>query len=82
MNAENNKKLKKVVIPSTVRKIGKQAFVNCKKLKNIVIKTKKLKNNSIGKKAFKGISAKAVIKVPKAKQVVYRKILKKKGIIL
>ena len=79
---KNNKKVKKIVIPSTVKKIGKQAFFNCKKLKNIVIKTKKLKNNSIGKKAFKGISAKAVIKVPKTKQVVYRKILKKKGIIL
>ena len=79
---KNNKKVKKIMIPSTVKKIGKQAFFNCKKLKNIVIKTKKLKNNSVGKKAFKGISAKAVIKVPKTKQVVYRKILKKKGIIL
>ena len=77
---KNNKKVKKVVIPSTVKKIGKQAFFNCKKLKNIVIKTKKLKNNSVGKKAFKGISAKAVIKVPKVKRAMYQKILGKKGI--
>lgn len=77
---KNNKKVKKIVIPSTVKKIGKQAFFNCKKLKNIIIKTKKLKNNSIGKKAFKGISAKAVIKVPKAKRTAYKKMLRKKGV--
>lgn len=77
---KNNKKVKKIVIPSTVKKIGKQAFFNCKKLKNIVIKTKKLKNNSVGKKAFKGISAKTVIKVPKAKRTAYKKMLRKKGV--
>ena len=77
---KNNKKVKKIVIPATIKKIGKQAFFKCKKLKNIVIKTKKLKNNSVGKKAFKGISAKAVIKVPKAKKAVYQKMLRKKGL--
>ena len=77
---KNSRKVKKIVIPSTVKNIGKQAFFNCKKLKNIVIKTKKLKNNSVGKKAFKGISAKAVIKVPKVKRAMYQKILGKKGI--
>lgn len=77
---KNNKKLKKIVIPSTVKKIGKQAFFNCKNLKNIVIKTKQLKNNVVGKKAFKGISAKAIIKVPKVKKTAYRKLLRKKGV--
>ena len=77
---KNNKKLKKIVIPSTVKKIGKQAFFNCKNLKNIVIKTKQLKNNVVGKKAFKGISAKTVIKVPKVKKTAYRKLLRKKGL--
>ena len=76
----NNKKLKKVVIPSTVRKIGKQAFVNCKKLKNITIKANKLTAKSIGSKAFKGINPKATIKVPKKKLKLYKKILRTKGV--
>lgn len=76
----NNKKLKKVVIPSTVRKIGKQAFANCKKLKNITIKANKLTAKSIGSKAFKGINPKATIKVPKKKLKLYKKILRAKGV--
>lgn len=76
----NNKKLKKVVIPSTVRKIGKQAFINCKKLKSITIKTNKLTAKSVGSKAFKGINPKATIKVPKKKLKLYRKILRMKGV--
>ena len=77
---KNNKKIKKITIPATVTKIGKQAFFKCKKLKNVVIKTKKLKNSSVGKRAFKGISAKAIIKVPKAKKAAYQKMLRKKGL--
>ena len=77
---KNNKKLKKVVIPSTVRKIGKQAFINCKKLKSIIIKTNKLNAKAIGSKAFKGINAKATIKVPKKKLKLYKKILRAKGV--
>ena len=50
---KNSRKVKKIVIPSTVKNIGKQAFFNCKKLKNIVIKTKKLKNNSVERKHLK-----------------------------
>lgn len=76
----NNKKLKKVVIPSTVRKIGKQAFINCKKLKSITIKTNKLTAKSVGSKAFKGINPKATIKVPKKKLKLYRKIPRMKGV--
>lgn len=76
----NSKKLKKVVIPSTVRKIGKQAFANCKKLKSITIKTNKLSAKTIGNKAFKGINAKATIKVPKKKLKLYKKILRAKGV--
>lgn len=77
---KNNKKLKKVVIPSTVRKIGKQAFINCKKLKSITIKTNKLNAKAIGSKAFKGINAQATIKVPKKKLKLYKKILRAKGV--
>lgn len=77
---KNNKKLKKIVIPSTIERIGKKAFFNCKNLRNIVIKTKILKKNAVGKKAFKGISSKAVIKVPRVKRNYYRKILRFRGI--
>ena len=73
-------KLSKIVIPSKVTKIGKQAFYNCKSLKNITIKTSKLTKKKVGSKAFKGIHAKAVIKVPKKKVNTYKSILKARGI--
>lgn len=71
--------LKKIVIPASVKKIGKKAFYKCKKLKNIVIKSKKLTVKNIGNKAFKGIYAKASVKVPKKNKIAYRKLLIKKG---
>lgn len=77
---KGNKKLKKIVIPSTVIKIGKQAFYGCKNLKSINIKSTKLTSKSFGSKALKGINAKATIKVPKKKLKAYKKILKKAGV--
>ena len=74
---KNNTKLKKVVIPAGIQKIGANAFSGCKNLKSIVIKSKVLKK--VGKNAFKGIHKKAVIKVPAAKKKPYQKLLKKKG---
>lgn len=73
-------KLKKVVIPSSVTKLGKKAFFGCKNLKNIAIKSDKLKKKNIGQQAFKGISKKATIKVPKKMKKSYTKWLKSKGI--
>lgn len=77
---KGNKKLKKVVIPATIRKIGKQAFYGCKNLKKITIKTKYLTKKNVGAKAFKGIHAKATIKVPKKQLKSYKKVLKAKGV--
>lgn len=77
---KNQKKIKKVVIPSSVNRIGKTAFYGCKNLKNITIKTTKLTKKNVGSKAFSGIHAKAVIKVPKKKQSAYKKILKARGV--
>ena len=74
----NCKKLKSVVIGKNVKRIRAKAFYNCKSLKKIVIKSKKLQ--SIGKDAFKGISAKAVIIVPASKFKLYKKMLKKSGL--
>ena len=76
----NNKKLTKIVIPASVRSIGKQAFSGCKNLKSITIKTTYLTKKSVGAKAFKGIHAKATIKVPKKQKKAYQKFLKTKGI--
>ena len=77
---KGNTKIKTVVIPATVRKIGKEAFAKCKNLKKITIKTTYLSKKTVGAKAFKGIHAKAKIKVPKKKKKAYQKLLKAKGI--
>lgn len=73
-------KLTKLTIPANVKKIGKQAFYGCKSLKSITIKTTKLTTKTVGSKAFKGIHAKAVVKVPKKKLKDYKKLLKAKGV--
>lgn len=70
----------KITIPSKVAKIGTQAFYGCKKLKTIIIKTTKLTGAKIGSKALKGISSKAIIKVPKRRLSSYKKVLKAKGV--
>ncbi len=72
--------LKKVTVGKNVTTIGKSAFYNCKKLKSVTIKTTKLKSSTVGKNAFKNISANAVVKVPAKKLSAYKKLLKSKGI--
>ena len=69
-----------ITLPSKVKKISTSAFHGCKKLKTITIKTKLLKSSNIGKNAFKGISSKATIKLPKSKYKTYKTMLCKKGI--
>ena len=70
-------KLKGVRVGSKVTTIGKQAFNGCKALTSITMSTNGLK--TVGSSAFRGISAKAVIKVPAAKLSAYQKLLKGKG---
>ena len=62
-----------------MKKIGKNAFLNCAKLKTISIKSTKLTAKTVGANAFKGINGRAVIKVPGAKLKAYKILLKKKG---
>ena len=69
--------LTSIIIPAKVAQIGKSAFEGCKKLKTITVKSTKLK--SVGKRAFKGIHAKAKIKVPKSKLTKYKSLFKNKG---
>ena len=78
--AKGCKKLTKLVLGSGIKTIGKNAFAGCKSLKSVTIKTTKLTKKSVGANAFKGIHAKAKIKVPKKKLKDYTKILKSKGI--
>lgn len=75
-----NTKLKKITIPKTVKKIGKNAFFGCSNLKTVIIKSSSLTLKKIGAKAFSGIHKKATIKVPKKKLKLYKTILKKRGI--
>ena len=70
-------KLKSAKIGAKVTTIGKEAFSGCKSLTSITISSNVLK--AVGSSAFKGISAKAVIKVPAAKLSAYQKLLKGKG---
>ena len=70
----NCKKLKKITIPISVNRIGKNAFKGCKSLKTIIVKTTSLKKkNYIGKNAFKGIYRKATFKCPKSMKKKYQK---------
>ena len=73
------KKLQTVVIGKNVKKIGRNAFRSCPKLKSITIRTTKLTTKRVGSNAFKGIYKKAVVKCPKAKKAAYKKILLKRG---
>lgn len=75
----NCRKLKKVIIKSPIKKIGKYAFYKCKKLKTIRIYSRKLTKSNVLKGAFKGISKKATFYVPSGKKASYRKILLKRG---
>ena len=75
---KGNKKVAAVKIPATVTVIGASAFENCKKLKNITVKSKQIKN--VGKNVFKGLSKNAKIRVPKAKIKAYQKIFVKSGL--
>lgn len=75
---KGNKKIKKITIGSNVKKIGTKAFMNCKALRKMSIKTKNLK--SVGKAAFKGVTfgAKGIdITVPKGKKEKYTRLIVK-----
>ena len=70
----DNTKITKLVIGKNVKKIGKEAFLNCTKLKNINCKSALLKAGSIKKNAFKGVNINVVLKTPKAQKTLYKKL--------
>ena len=68
---KNCTKLKSISLTSTsLKTISSNAFYGCKNLKTITIKSTKV---TFGKNSFKGISKKAVFKVPKSKIKTYKK---------
>ena len=70
LSGVKSKKGKSIKVADTIE-------IGGKKLKKITIKSTKLK--SVGAKAFKGISKKASIQVPKSKLKAYQRLLKGKG---
>ena len=72
--------MKTVVIGKNVSKIGSYAFSGCKKLKTIIIKTRKLTAKTVSEKAFKGTPKITTAKVPGNKMKTYKKLLKEKGL--
>ena len=75
-----NTMLKQIVIGSNVKKIGKEAFLGCSKLKKITVKTKLLTKKNVGKNAFAKLHSKTVVKAPSGLAGSYKKILKAKGL--
>ena len=57
---KNSKKLKSITIGKNVKRIGKKAFYNCKKLSVITINTTKLTEKNVGANAF-GKDRKSVV---------------------
>lgn len=74
------KNLKQITLGKNITSIGKQAFNGCRNLKKITLKTTKLTQKSIGAKAFAGIYAKAVVKVPASKVKQYKKWFRARGL--
>jgi hypothetical protein len=75
-----SKAVTKIVIPKSVKKIGKQAFRGLPKLKKIFVKTTKLTGKTVAAKAFAGVGEKVIVKVPKAKKKAYQKLFQRKGL--
>lgn len=82
-----DKKSTSLTIPSSVTiggskysitEITKNACLNCHKLKKITIQSKKL--TKVGAKAFKGVSNRVKIKVPKSKIRKYKKLFQSRGL--
>lgn len=73
-----NRKLTSITLGANITTIGKESFMGCRNLRSITLNTNKLKK--VYKNAFKNISSKAKIRVPKKKLQLYKRYLKKSGI--
>ncbi len=73
-----NTNISTIIVGKNITTIGKQAFYGCSKLTAISFNAKSLKK--VGSKAFTKINSKAGIRVPKACEAKYKKLLKKGGL--
>ena len=74
------KKIKHITIGSNVTKLGKSMFIKCTKLKALEVKTTMITEKRIAAGAFKGISKKVTIKVPKNMLKKYVKYFRTRGL--
>lgn len=63
-----NSFISKIILSKSVKKIGKQAFYKCKKLKNVTFNSKA----KIGKNAFKSVNKKIKYKYPRKYKFYYK----------
>lgn len=73
-------KMEKLVIGANVKTIEEQAFYYAYKLKNIVIKSKKLTSKTVKKDAFAEMQNKVTVTAPSKKLSSYKKVLTAKGL--
>ena len=74
------KNIKTLTLGSKVKIIEEAAFYGLSKCKKMTIKTKKLTESSVGKKAFGSFYSKVKVKVPSSKKSAYKTLLKNKGL--
>lgn len=73
----NQKKVRSITIGKNVTQIGDESFYGCKQLKKIKILSEQIVY--IGEDAFRGISEKAVVYVPRSCLADYRQMVRESG---
>lgn len=77
-NAFENSGIQAITIPKNVTTLKSEIFLNCKYLKTITIESDKI--TKVSKGAFKGITDKTVIQVPKKQFDIYKDMFYKAGL--
>ena len=72
--------LKGFTIHANVSKIGKNAFNGDKNLKTLIVRSSKLKTDTVGDGVFKGIYSKVTVKCPAKQMKTCKALLIKKGV--
>ena len=72
--------LEKVTIGSRVKKIGKEAFAGCTRMKKIHVKTSQLTDEKMGEDVFDGIPKDAVVTCPEAQEKAYKSLFRSRGL--
>ena len=75
-----NKHLKTLILGKNIQKINANAWKGCKNLEQITVRTTRLNKSSIGRQAFRKISATVSIQVPDGKLKKYKQYFRKAGV--